>query len=204
MSTVPVPLRAARERTTAELCEHFAADHLSESELERRLDQVHIATTMAELQALLGDLPAMRGTMLGTVPTAARLPSGARASQLLLAVMGGSKRSGTWAPAEKVVAVACMGGVVMDFREARLPPGITDIYVCAVMGGVEIIVPPGLRVDAQGLAVMGGFEHRDGPPGDSHAPVLRVRGVAVMGGVDIRVRPHRETHLESAEQLRAP
>ena len=57
-----------------------------------------------------------------------------------------------------------MGGATLDFREARLPEGEVEIRVGALMGGVEIIVPPTLAVESNGAAIMGGFEHVDRAP----------------------------------------
>jgi hypothetical protein len=48
---------ADRERTAADLREHFAAGRLSEAELGERLDAAYSATTLAELDALSSDLP---------------------------------------------------------------------------------------------------------------------------------------------------
>ena len=86
-------------------------------------------------------------------------------------------------------AVAIMGGTELDFREAQLGPGVTNVQVFTIMGGVDIIVPPGLNVESHGIGIMGGFDHRtDIAPGDPNAPTLRITGVACMGGVDITVR----------------
>lgn len=59
------------------------------------------------------------------------------------------------------------------------------------MGGVQIRVPPWVRVEVHGSGFMGGFEERLAPRGERpppDAPVLRVHGFALMGGVDVRVR----------------
>ena len=64
------------------------------------------------------------------------------------------------------------------------------------MGGVEIIVPRGIRVETIGGAFMGGFaaDAGDATAIDPAQPVLRVSGLAVMGGVDVKVRkPGRKT-----------
>ena len=80
---------------------------------------------------------------------------------------------------------------MLDFRDAQLGPGVTNVYVLAMMGGVEIIVPPGLRVESNGIGIMGGFEH-SGPRVDvssGSGPILRISGVAIMGGVEIKEKP---------------
>jgi hypothetical protein len=96
--------------------------------------------------------------------------------------------------------VALMGGAMLDFRQVRLPRGTTDIQVLAWMGGVEIIVPPGVAVSCDGTGIMGGFEHvesGDGRARDPNAPLLRIRGVAVMGGVEITERQLDESASEA-------
>src|SRR5690606_8880902 len=98
---------------------------------------------------------------------------------------------GVWNPPANLYVVAVMGGSLLDFRDAQLGPGVTNVIVVAIMGGVEIVVPPGLRVESNGIGIMGGFEHAghhqvETPSGDG--PVLRISGVAIMGGVEIKER----------------
>ena len=60
------------------------------------------------------------------------------------------------------------------------------------MGGVEVIVPPGVRVEMHGLSLMGGWSndvHEEELPPD--APELHLHGFALMGGVDVRTRKPR-------------
>jgi hypothetical protein len=46
-------------------------------------------------------------------------------------------------PSPRLKVLALFGGVLLDFREARLLPGVTEVHVVAVMGGAQLIVPPG-------------------------------------------------------------
>jgi hypothetical protein len=59
------------------------------------------------------------------------------------------------------------------------------------MGGLEVTVAPGVRLETDGFAFMGGFEDRVDDPGATarDAPVVRVTGIAIMGGVEARVLP---------------
>jgi hypothetical protein len=84
---------------------------------------------------------------------------------------------------------ALMGGVELDLREATLTAPVTDIYAVAIMGGIQITVPPNVRLEADGFAIMGGFEDQlhQAATLDSNAPLVRVRGLAIMGGVEARV-----------------
>jgi hypothetical protein len=191
LAPTPIVLNAQRERTINSLCEYFANDALELAEFEQRLDRAHRAATIADLQALTADLPAIATRGPETAPARRTVTSviTQRANQLLVAVMGGVSRRGRWTPAKHTVVLAFWGGADLDFREADLPPGVTELTVIAVMGGAEIKVPPGLNVETGGIAIMGGFEHMgsgEAPPPD--VATLRINGLAVMGGVDIQVR----------------
>lgn len=186
MSVTPAALRHRRELTIARLCEHFASDHLEAEELEELIDRAHKAETIAALDSLLVGLPEV---VQPTTPGRTVAPlAGSGERQLILAVMGGAERKGAWTPAPNIYVTTLMGGTVLDFRQAQLAPGVTNVYVLAIMGGVEIIVPPELRVESNGIGIMGGFDHAGQPEAQSASggPVLRVSGAAIMGGVEIK------------------
>ena len=212
MTDLPLPLsqlKQHRERTIVLLCDHFAHDRLEVEEFEQRLDRAHRATTPAELSALLTDLPAPAAPATPTSPSRDALNRGTRAvaeavreSRTLLAIMGGVERKGRWTPARRNIVIAVMGGASLDFREAMLGPGETEVYVFCMMGGAEIIVPPGLAVDSSGLAIMGAFEHTSTQPSDPNAPVLRLTGLCFMGGVEIIVRYPGESAKDARHRQR--
>lgn len=186
----PAALRIRREYTIARLCEHFARDHLEAEELEDLIDRAHKAETLAALDNLLVGLP----ELTPTPPVHAAKTSLATrdANQVVVAIMGGAERKGSWGPPENLYVVAVMGGTLLDFREAQLGPGVTTVNVLALMGGVEIIVPPGLRVESHGIGIMGGFGHAtQRAEAAEDGPVLRITGAAIMGGVEIKERPTR-------------
>ena len=106
----------------------------------------------------------------------------------VVAVLGGSARKGSWEPPARLRVLAVMGGVELDFREADLYEGETVVDVLAIMGGVSIIVPPDIDVEADGLGFMGGFGSLTQRADDAGAPLLRIVGTAVMGGVEIKVK----------------
>ncbi|HEX6309591.1 MAG TPA: DUF1707 domain-containing protein [Longimicrobiales bacterium] len=190
-----ITLKERRDRTVAQLCEAFAQDRLELAEFESRLDIAHRAATAGELDVLVADLPAP-ATAAPPDPAADALARGTRAvreavreTRTFIAFMGGVERRGNWSPARKNLVVAVMGGAELDFREVVLPPGETEVYIFALMGGVDIVVPPGLNIDASGIAIMGGFEHASARQvADPKAPVLRINGFCFMGGVDISIR----------------
>jgi hypothetical protein len=109
-------------------------------------------------------------------------------TETVFAVLSGAERKGAWEPPEALRVVSILGGARLDFREADLLEGVTEIEIFTVMGGVEITVPPDVDVDARGLGVMGGFAHVRHRAAETDAPCLRIRGFALMGGVEIKLR----------------
>ncbi|MGH7446473.1 MAG: hypothetical protein ACRELT_02865, partial [Longimicrobiales bacterium] len=115
-----------------------------------------------------------------------------------IACMCGVERTGSWVPGRKNVVIAFMGGADLDFRDVALPADVTEVFILALMGGVDIVVPPHIIVDASGIAIMGGFAHASAPRNPAPGtPVLRISGFCMMGGVDISVRHAGETPKEA-------
>lgn len=199
-----IPNRQQRERVISRLCEHFAADHIQADELERLIDRAHGARTVAELEALVSGLSVLV-EQPGPVTPAPAPSRHVDQNQTIVAIMGGADRKGVWAPARYTRVFTLMGGAMLDFREVRLPPGTTEVHVAAVMGSVEILVPPGLRVASDGVGIMGSFEHAADTPADlpDDAPLLRVTGLALMGEVQITERFPGESPREARKRRKS-
>lgn len=223
----PDPSRTAfseeeRQRVIDVLCDAYAGDQLGMAEFERRVDLANRAGSGRELASLLSDLR----TTSPPIPTGERPKEESKNApapvertgpgweltesrriperQFHLAIWSGRVRKGSWVPAKQITAMALMGGVELDFREAVFGPEGVDVTAFAVMGGVEIIIPPGIHVETNGFALMGGFEDvlvGGGAPAPG-APTLRVSGLAVMGGVEITVRQPGESRKEAARRLK--
>jgi len=202
-----------RQQVIDALCEAFARDEMPLHEFERRVERAHREADPAELWRLLADLPsasvpAVGGGVAGAsasrsgpVPTQGPV----RPREIVAAILGGAGRSGRWTPARRTTAIATMGGVELDLREATLA-GVTEVQAFAFWGAVEVLVPPGVRVECNGLGLMGGFEQGDdtGAAGvlGPDAPILRMTGVAIMGGVEVKVRFPGETARDAKRRLR--
>jgi hypothetical protein len=197
-----IAVRDAREKAIARLTDHFTKDELEMEEFEDRLSKAHRLETVEEIEKLLADLPSRE---IAPAPKTALVPAAeVRPSATLMAIFGGVDRSGSWAVPKHVNSVAVMGGTNLDLREARLAPGVTEISVFALMGGVNIIVPPTLAVETHGTAIMGGFAQLDRAPAspDPDAPVLRVGGFAFLGGVNVETRLPGESEHDARRRRR--
>jgi hypothetical protein len=200
----PTPIELRRERVVDLLCQQVAADAITLEEFERRVEGAHRATSLAALDALIVDLRRTPMPAREPAPHSPAVPSDRRDGQILAAVMGGVTRKGRWTPARHTRLLAVMGGAELDFREAELAAGTTEISIVAIMGGAEIIVPPGLAVECEGIGIMGGFEHHagDNRAAGENAPRLRITGVALMGGVDVKVRLPGESAADARRRQR--
>ncbi|WP_396199773.1 DUF1707 domain-containing protein [Gemmatimonas sp.] len=189
----------------------FATDRLSMEQLDERLSAVYRARSLGELEVLLAD-PAEPTRSLADQTSVNRVAADpvVPARGAALAIMGGFDRSGSWIVPRHLRVVAVMGGGQLDLREAKLGAGTTEIEILTFWGGVEILVPSGVRVEVTGMAVMGGFSVRGAQASeDPNAPVLRISGLAVMAGVDVKHKG-RDKHgekrylqaLERAQKLR--
>jgi hypothetical protein len=201
-----VSLRDTRERTIAILSDLFAKDEIELDDFENRVSLVHRAGSVDEVQKVVADLT-VKPEVVALVPqpkTSVVPASELRPTQTLAAILGGVTRRGGWNAAQHLRVIAFMGGAELDFREARLGAGVTELTLFVFMGGVQLIVPPELSVELNGTGIMGGFDHMDRQPpvADPERPILRVHGVAFMGGVSVETRLPGESHGQARRRER--
>ena len=186
------PLAVLRNEVIERLKLNFAHGNLDEDELDARLSEATGASSELDLIRLTSDLPDIREEGAAAAPGAhsgvgiALNRGRVKEHGTLVSLLSGTLRKGAWKPPRRLQIVAFMGGVDLDFTQAVLAPGTTEIFIFALMGGVDIKVPPGINVDMSGLPIMGGFDDRSDGIVDDRAPTLRLRGVVVMGGVEVR------------------
>ena len=182
---------ADRDSAAAVINNALAEGRLTAEEHSERLDSIYAARTHADLVPLLADLPGSRAAMAPATPLS---PARTGVAGRLVAIFGGATRKGEWHPEPEISILAVFGGVELDFREAVLPGREVVIHATAVFGGVEITIPPEMRVVDNGTAILGGREiagnvaESAGPD----APVLRIDGTCVMGGLEVK-RKQRKT-----------
>lgn len=196
----PLPeLRASdadRDRVVERLRDAVAEGRLDMEEFEERLEAAYTSRTYAELEPLTRDLPVAGGAAALPTPVAASGSSwparigGRGSSGYAVAVMSGFQRKGAWTVPARFNAVAFWGGGELDLREANFAEREVVINCVAIMGGIEITVPPGVEVEVRGFGLMGAFDQRDSTgPVEPGAPRVVVTGLAFWGGVEITTKP---------------
>ncbi|MFE9673565.1 DUF1707 domain-containing protein [Streptomyces sp. NPDC006259] len=197
---------ADRERVAEVLRDALAEGRLDMTEFEERLDATYRARTYGELTPVTRDLPAA-----GVAPPPAlslrksaapggedgewdgRVVGGEGSSTWAVAVMSGFQRRGRWTVPRRFTAFAFWGGGEIDLREADFAAGEVVINCVAVMGGLHVVVPPGVEVVVRGIGVMGGFDHSaQGVPAAPGAPRVVITGFAFWGGVGVERKRRRE------------
>ena len=113
----------------------------------------------------------------------------------LFAVFRSLDRGRAWIPARHTTVTVIVGAGTLDLREARLPGDVMELELYVILGGLEIIVPPSMRVEWAGTSIAGacveGTPAPEPPPAD--APVLRLTGLIILGAVTTHVRYVGET-----------
>lgn len=114
----------------------------------------------------------------------------------IFSIMSGVRRTSSASPFRGADVTAIMGGARLDLRLATIPPGEEAVLdITAMMGGVEVIVPPAWSVSTPIVPFMGGVEDKrlaplpvDGkyPEHDARTPRLVIRGLVMMGSVELK------------------
>ncbi|GAA1414095.1 DUF1707 domain-containing protein [Streptomyces thermospinosisporus] len=205
---------ADRERVADILREALAEGRLDMEEFGERLDATYKARTYGELEPITRDLPNAGAAAPVVSLNKEPAPSGTWADRIVhrgddggaqwaVAVMSGFQRKGRWTVPRRLNCVAFWGGGELDLREADFADREVVINAVAIMGGVDITVPPGVEVVVRGMGVMGGFDHREaGVPGDPGAPRVIVTGFAFWGGVGVQRKLPRAEKQRLREERR--
>jgi hypothetical protein len=167
-----------RDRVIAQLTTDFAADRFDVDELDRRVALAHATESPRALAALVD-------------PSTALVP----ASHLRV-VFGSLERVGAWKVPSQLAARVVCGSLVLDLRDAQLPPGGVTIDVHVTMGNLEILVPPGVATDLDATPVLGNVEDRSEARGAT-AYLVRITGRVRLGNVEVSTRLRGESRREA-------
>jgi len=208
----PAPEPAAelsQERVVAALQQQFDASCIDVHEYDRRSRLAQLARGEDDLRAALEGLvveeePALPVPVESSPPVPTPTPVEAQLPVLaedakrwtnLVSVFSGANRKGAWRSPSRIRCVDVFGGTDLDFRFARMQPGLTEVRCYNVFGGTTIIVPPDLYVEVEGIGIFGGFGSNatDTDRPDDDTPWLKVTGLAVFGGAEVKVKSREKS-----------
>jgi Domain of unknown function (DUF1707) len=174
-----------RDAVAQRLQQAFAEHRLDDDEFDERMRAALTAQTSADLDRLTSDLPAAAPP--GVAPSA-RAPS---PGKWAVAYKNSVRRGGRWRVPERFNVVIYKGEGWLDLRAAELTAPVTTVVAYTYKSQVEILVPPGVRVEMDGFGVSKGWSAEEDAeiqlPRD--APMVHVRGTAYKGTIQTRTRP---------------
>jgi predicted membrane protein len=129
-------------------------------------------------------------------------------AETVYSVLGSITRRERWEPPETMRTVSVLGSIVLDYRDADLPLGVTEVDCQVFLGSVEIIVPSDVDMELSGSVFLGSVETKGGkgrlkwlrrarerllgqeakPEDDYERPLLSVDCSGVMGSVEVKLR----------------
>ncbi len=176
----------ASDRERDQLVERLSAacadGRLDLAAFSDRLEAALAARTRADIARLEADLGQ------APPPPAPATPGSGHSG--LVGVMSSAVRKGRWVLQPSTRALALMGVCVLDQRQAEVASSHSHISAVAVMGSVRVIVPEGIDVDIDGIAVMGAKTLKLAPAGPlPGSPRIQVTALAVMGEVSVVSKP---------------
>jgi predicted membrane protein len=106
----------------------------------------------------------------------------------LAAIVGGKEFTSRAGALRSASLLAVVGGVEIDMREATLDAEGATLEVTAVLGGVEVTLPPDWRVRVEKHGSLGGVDVKltDSAERPESAPTLNVVTRAWLGGIEIK------------------
>ena len=148
----------------------------------------------------MNDLPAK--------PSSGALAERYEHAETVYSVLGSTARRGPWKPPETMRTVSVLGSIVLDYRDADLLLGVTEVDCAVFLGSVEIIVPSDIDVELTGSVFLGSVETKSGkgphnwlrrarkrlvgeerePDEDYERPLLSVDCSGLMGSVEVKLR----------------
>jgi Domain of unknown function (DUF1707)/Cell wall-active antibiotics response 4TMS YvqF len=173
---------AERDATVERLSAATGEGRLTLEEFSQRMERATTAKTRAELDQLVADLPTGADADAAKGTVAARASAG---PTWHVSPVGGLRVSGPWRMERHVVVVSVIGGTELDLSQAELAAREVTLTQVSLLGGAEISVPAGIRVQASGFSLIGGTTMEGGPEPGPTAPTVHVRAFSLIGGLRI-------------------
>jgi Domain of unknown function (DUF1707) len=176
-----------RDAVLHRLQDAFAEGRLDDDEFDQRMRAALTARVSTELDVLTTDLPAASARPVPAVAAA----GGPKPGRMAVAYKSSIRRGGRWRVPERFRCLIYKGSGRLDLRAAELTGPVTTMVVTAYKSHVDVLVPPGVRVELNGVGVSKGWSEEEDLemrlPAD--APIVHVRGIAYKGTIEVSTRP---------------
>lgn len=170
---------ADRDRVAGLLGEALADGRLTAEEHRERLDLLYAAKTHGELASLTADLGTGRGDVQrqrSAIPVERVAPQ--------VAVLSSSVARPVGHVEGRMLAVGVLGNARIDLTHASLGENGVEITAQAILGAVDVVVPPDARVTMTGFPLLGDLSPTR-EPGPADGPQVKVSAFALLGSVTI-------------------
>jgi hypothetical protein len=177
-----------RDAVAHRLQEAFAEGRLDDEEFDQRMRAALTAKLNTELEPLTADLPTgvQRPATVAPAVVAGRTPG-----KFAIAYKSAIRRGGRWRVPERFSTVVYKGSGRLDLRAAELSAPVTTLLTVAYKSHVDVLVPPGVRVELDGFGVSKAWSAEEELerllPAD--APVVHVRGIGYKGTIEVSTKP---------------
>jgi len=170
---------ADRDRVAGLLGEALADGRLTADEHRERIDLLYATKTHGELAPLTADLgtgPRDVERQRSAVPVERVAPQ--------VAILSSSMARPTGRVEGRIVGVGFLGEARIDLAYASLGEDGVEITAQAIIGRVDIVVPPDARVTMTGFPLLGELSPTR-EPGPADGPHVKVTAFALLGSVTI-------------------
>jgi hypothetical protein len=178
MDLEPLAVRASdqeRDVAVTRLQAAFAEGRLDDAEFDGRMRLALAAKTRADLAELFTDLPAApAGGPVSTGPVTSP-------GRFQVAYKSAVRRVGRWRVPERYATYIYKGQALLDLRAAELEARVTTVRAVAYKSAIEIVVPPGVRVELSGFGVSSEVYGDQSATAD----VIVVHGLAYKGSIQV-------------------
>jgi hypothetical protein len=177
-----------RDAVAHRLQEAFAEGRLDDEEFDHRMRAALTAKLSTDLVPLTQDLPAatQRPATVAPAVLAGRTPG-----KFAIAYKSSIRRGGRWRVPARFSTVVYKGSGRLDLRAAELSGPVTALIAVAYKSRIDVLVPPGVRVELEGFGVSKAWtaeeELENLLPAD--APVVHVRGIGYKGTIEVSTKP---------------
>lgn len=185
-----------REAALDDISRRFADNLLSEERFETALAEIGRATTHADIETILRDLPThtapenrtpvngVDGDYRITGAGDASTPPPADRGRSVVAILGERRLTGRWLNHRYVGVTAVMGLADLDLSACEIGP-YTHIHIVAIMAEVRLHIPDGITITNDVGTLLSGHtdETEAAERGNGH---IRLTGTALLSELKVR------------------